>query len=74
MHTDADSSVEINGWEEQAVTSWENHSKEDLQLDPLSKVTKYETDISTRETARDREDIGNKDAIVKTFQVSQYSS
>jgi hypothetical protein len=75
LHSEQGSTVGINGLEEQTTTSWEDQSRGELRLDPLSKVTRYKTNITGGNGEEDSKDSrGDEGTIVKTFQVSQYST
>lgn len=77
LHSGLGSEVEITGHAGQRSTSWdESQSREDLQLDPMSKVMHCKTHVIG---GRELEDgTGGqqveRDNIVKTVHVSQYSS
>ena len=76
LHSDLDSEVEITGTEGQVTTSWEdNQSREELRLVPTSGAARYKTNvIGGRELGDNKSSGGDKENIVKTFQVSQYST
>jgi hypothetical protein len=75
LHSGTESNVGFNESEERITGAWDSQSEGQWELNPMSKVTGYKTSVAGgKELGESRDNWSGKENIVKTVQVSQYSS